>query len=155
MEKILGLRVEPKSVSYAILVVDNGNYEIDQIDVIKIPAALRAPEQLKYVRNTVLDIVEQNNVTLAGLRAAEGNSQNMDIGRIYIEGVIQESFSSCNVKRYFIGRKVSIAARLGVDCAAYDQLVSGRRAFELVENWNEASNNNKREAVLVAMGVIG
>ncbi|WP_204902768.1 hypothetical protein [Vibrio harveyi] len=155
MEKILGLRVEPKSVSYAIIVADNGNYEIDQIDVIKIPAALRTPEQLKYVRNTVLDIVEQNNVTLAGLRVAEGNSQNMDISRVYIEGVIQESFSSCNVKNYFIGRKISISSKLGVDCSDYDEFVAGRRVFELVENWNEASNNNKREAVLVAMGVIG
>ena len=155
MEKILGLRVEPKSVSYVIIVADNGNYEIDQIDVIKIPAALRTPEQLKYVRNTVLDIVEQNNVTLAGIRVAEGNSQNMDIGRIYIEGVIQESFSSCNVKDYFIGRKTSISSRLGVECAHYDEYVSNRRRFDSIHNWNEASNNNKREAALVAMGAIG
>lgn len=154
MEFILGIRVEPKAVSYAILKEEDGQYEIEQIDVIKIPAALRVPEQLKYVRNTILDIVEQNRVTQAGIRVAEGNSQNMDLNRIYIEGVIQESFSSCNVKNYFIGRKISISSRLNIDCKAYDDYVSGRSDFTLVNNWDQATNNNKREATLVAMGVI-
>jgi hypothetical protein len=154
MEFILGIRVEPKAVSYSIIKVKDGQYEIEQIDVIKIPAALRVPEQLKYVRNTILDIVEQNHITQAGIRVAEGNSQNMDLNRIYIEGVIQESFSSCNVKDYFIGRKKSISSRLNVDCEVYDDYVSGRSNFTLVNNWDQATNNNKREATLVAMGVI-
>jgi hypothetical protein len=155
MESILGIRVEPKAVSYAIIKAENSQYDIEQIDVIKIPAALSVPEKLKYVRNTILDIVEQNNITQAAIRVAEGNSKNMDMDRIYIEGVIQESFSSCNVKNYFIGRKRSISSRLNINCEDYDKYVGGKRDFTLVNNWNQATNNNKREATLVAMGGIG
>lgn len=154
MEIVLGIRVEPKSVSYAIIKAENDQYNIEQIDIIKIPAALRTPEQLKYVRNTILDIVNQHNISFAGIRVAEGNSQNMNIERVYIEGVIQESFSSCNVKSYFVGRKISISSRLGIDNTIYDEYVSGKTNFDLVTNWVKATNNNKREATLVAMGAI-
>ncbi len=155
MDNVLGIRVEPKSVSYAIIKAENGLYNIEQIDVIKIPAALRVPEQLKYVRNTVLDIINQHKISIAGIRVAEGSSQNMNVDRICIEGVIQESFSSCNVKSYFIGRKISISSRLGIENASYDEYVSGQSNFDLVSNWTDATNNNKREATLVAMGAIG
>jgi hypothetical protein len=53
---ILGIRVEPKKTTFSVISIENENYKIINIELIKIPAALDFPEKLKYIRNCVLDI---------------------------------------------------------------------------------------------------
>lgn len=151
---ILGIRVEPKKTTFVVIKFEDDHYTIINDEVIKVPAALDFPEKLKYIRNCVLDILREYSIAIAGIRVAEANSQNLDITRLHIEGVIQEAFSSSEVESYFTGRKVSIASRLNLKTKELDQIFKGKSNFNLIDNWGELNTKNSREAALVAMGGI-
>ncbi|WP_308363963.1 MULTISPECIES: hypothetical protein [unclassified Microbulbifer] len=111
---LLGIRVQPQKANFVVVDSSGEQSEIINSELLKIPAALDFPEKLKYVRNSVLDIISEYSIEIAGIRVAEGNSKNLNITRLHIEGVIQEAFSSSSVGSYFVGRKSSIASRLNV-----------------------------------------
>lgn len=60
----LGIRVEPKKVTF--VVIDNSDNEADikNVETIKIPVSLDFPAKLKYVRNTVLDIIREYSIVV-------------------------------------------------------------------------------------------
>ncbi|ACV25622.1 hypothetical protein [Kangiella koreensis] len=145
----LGIRVTPCSVVIAIYDVDNSN--IVNVEDIKIPKALPTPEALKYIRNSVLDILREFNIGIAGLRIVESNSKNLNIRRIEIEGVIQEAFASSMLLVYFCGQISTIVAKLNVPRADFKLYVHGKKQFEAVENWGR-HNKEEREAILTAIG---
>jgi hypothetical protein len=72
----LGIRVKPCSVIIAVYDFDNSL--IINVEDIKIPKALPTPEALKYVRNSVLDILREFNIEKAALRIVESNSQTLN-----------------------------------------------------------------------------
>lgn len=149
----LGIRVEPTKTNF-VIIEDNGDdfYTIKNSECIKVPAALDFPEQLKYIRNTVLDILIEYQINVAGIRVTEMNSQNLDITRLHIEGVIQEAFASSNIENYFTGRKNSIASRVGVSVKDLGEIIKNELHFNKVTNWDILKTNNAREAALVAIG---
>jgi hypothetical protein len=152
--KILGIRVEPKKTTFVVIESLDGKFKVINNECIKVPAALDFPEKLKYIRNCVLDILREYSISIAGIRVAEGNSQNMDVTRLHIEGVIQEAFSSSEVDKYFTGRKSSIATRLGLKTKDFDDLVKGKKDYEILESWQLLGNSHSKEAALVAMGAL-
>jgi len=152
--KILGIRVEPKKTTFVVIDCEHEKFIIVNNECIKVPAALDFPEKLKYIRNCVLDILREYNISIAGIRIAESNSQNVDVTRLHIEGVIQEAFSSSDIDRYFTGRKTSIAARLGMKAKELDDIFKGQKEFNLLENWNSLTTSIAREAALAAMGAL-
>ena len=152
--KILGIRVEPKKTTFVVIEGQDKKFEVINNECIKVPAALDFPEKLKYIRNCVLDILREYSISVAGIRVAEGNSQNMDVTRLHIEGVIQEAFSSSEVERYFTGRKSSIASRLGLKTKDFDELIKGKTDYENLKSWELLGNRQSKEAALVAMGAL-
>ena len=151
---IIGIRVEPQKSTFVVLNKNNEDFEVINIEKIKVPSALDIPERLKYIRNCILDILHEYEIEYAGIRVAEGNTQNLNIDRLHIEGVIQEAFSSSLVKGYFVGRKKSIASRMGIKTTALDNLFKGSSAFTGISNWSQLTNNVSREAALVAVGAV-
>lgn len=151
---ILGIRVEPKKTTFSVVKVENETYHIINIELIKIPAALDFPEKLKYIRNCVLDILREYDISIAGIRVAESNARNLDVTRLHIEGVIQEAFSSSDIKRYFVGRKNSIASKLKITSRELEEFLTGARPFDLIDNWGVCHTKPARESVLTAMGAI-
>jgi hypothetical protein len=151
---ILGIRVEPKKTTFVVVEANQEVFKVVNNEVIKVPAALDFPEKLKYIRNCVLDILREYSINIAGIRVTEGNSQNMDITRLQIEGVIQEAFSSSDVEQYFTGRKTSISSRLSINTDDFDGIVKGKKVYELLDNWQLLRNSSSREAGLVAMGAL-
>jgi hypothetical protein len=151
---ILGIRVEPKKTTFVVIEANQDVFKVVNNEVIKVPAALDFPEKLKYIRNCVLDILREYSINIAGIRVTEGNSQNMDITRLQIEGVIQEAFSSSDVEQYFTGRKTSISSRLSINTDDFDEIVKGKKVYELLDDWQLLSNTYSREAGLVAMGAL-
>lgn len=147
----LGLRVKPFSVIIAVYDFDNSL--IINVEDIKIPKALPTPEALKYVRNSVLDILREFNIEKAALRVVESNSQTLKIRRIEIEGVIQEAFASSNLSAYFCGQISTIAAKLSMKRADFKLYVEGERNFEPIENWS-VHNKEEKEAILSALGAV-
>jgi len=151
---ILGIRVEPKKTTFVVIEANDDTFTVVNNEVIKVPAALDFPEKLKYIRSCVLDILREYSVNIAGIRVTEGNSQNMDITRLQIEGVIQEAFSSSDVDQYFSGRKTSIASRLNINIDEFDEIIKGKKEYDLLVDWQLLRNSSSREAGLVAMGAL-
>ena len=150
----LGIRVEPNQTSFAVIESKEGIHTIINIEHIKVPAAFGFPEKLKYIRNCILDIIREYSVSKAGIRVAEGNSRNINVERLHIEGVIQEAFSSSTVDSYFRGRKTSIAPRLKLTLKEYDEVLKGSKEMEGVKQWEILTNKISREAAMVALGAI-
>jgi len=149
------MRVEPKQTMFVVIEYDKENERLFLInkELIKVPSALDFPEKLKYIRTCVLDILREYDIEHAGIRIAESNSQNLNITRLHIEGVIQESFASSTVKKYFAGVKSSIAARLGMKTSDLANIIDGKQSYN-IEGWDELSNKTSKEAALVAIGAM-
>jgi hypothetical protein len=147
----LGIRVKPFSVIIAIYNTESNS--IVNVEDIKVPKALSTPESLKYVRNSILDILREFNIENAGLRVVESNSQTLNIRRIETEGVIQEAFASSILSAYFCGQISTITAKLGIPRTDFKMYVDGRKEFEKIENW-DSHNKEEREAILTALGAV-
>jgi hypothetical protein len=149
--KTIGLRVSVSEITYAIY--DDVDKRLISVDEIIYPKALDAPEALKYIRNTILDIIRENEICRAGIRTTEPMAQSTSIERIQIEGVIQEALASSTVERYFHGPIAVIASRLGVPREDFKKSLGRDGVFPGVENWNE-NNDKEREAILTALGAV-
>lgn len=147
----LGIRAKPDSVTFAIY--DSEVLNVINVEKVKIPKALSIPESLKYLRNTILDILREYGVEKAGIRVTESNSQSLNIHRIQIEGVIQEAFASSNLISYYCGQISSIAARVGIERADFKRFVDGEMDYNSIEAWGEL-NKEGREALFAALGAV-
>lgn len=147
----LGIRVTPCSVVIAIY--DSAQNAIVNVEEIKIPKALPTPEALKYIRNSILDILREFDIEKAGLRIVESNSQTLNIRRIEIEGVIQEAFASSMLSSYFCGQISTIAAKLKMERSDFKLYVEGKKLYEQIEGWGQHSKEEK-EAILTSLGAL-
>lgn len=147
----IGIRVSPRAVTYVIY--DSVAREIVSVDAIGVPKALTAPEGLKYVRNTILDVIREYGVEKAGIRITESNAQRPSHERIQLEGVIQEAFASSTVSDYYCGQISVISARLGIPRGDFKKYISNEMVFESVEDW-AAHGPDEKEAILTAIGAM-
>jgi hypothetical protein len=145
----LGIRAEPTQATFAIY--DSELKSIINIEKIIIPAVLSKPEQLKFARNTILDILREFKVNCAGVRVTEGNAQNKDTGRLFLEAIFMESFASSNISSYFIGRKTSISSKLNISIQEYNEIVTGNANIKNTTGWPTTKIQPPREAIMVAM----
>ena len=146
---VMGIRAKPSDVTFAI--IDTERRHIVNVEVIRIPKALDGPDALKYIRNNVLDVLREYGVRRAGIRITEPNAQHKYIRRIEIEGVIQESFASSSLEKFYCGQISSISSRIGLERAHFKPIVDGDREFPDIDNWADLTKA-AREAVLVALG---
>ena len=149
--RILGVRVSPSVASFIVYCTEAK--ELVCSDIINIPGTLDVPEKLKYVRNNILDILNLYNVDAAAIRVTEANSKNMSIDRLYIEAVIQEAFSSSEVKKYFTIRKAGIKAGLDIKEDEYKKILTSESSLMNIDNTSYTQETN--EAVMAALAVEG
>jgi hypothetical protein len=147
----IGLRVSASEVTYAIY--DNVNKVIISVDEIIYPKALDAPEALKYIRNTILDIIRENKISRAGIRTTEPMAHSFSVERTQIEGVIQEALASSTVERHYHGPIAVITARIGIPREDFKKSLGKDGIFPQIENWNK-NNDKEREAILTALGAV-
>ncbi len=147
----MGIRAKPGEVTFAVL--DTQDRRIANVETVKVPKALPTPDALKYIRNNILDIIREYEVSRAGLRVTESASQTLSVARIEIEGVIQEAFASSSLSSYYCGQISTIAAKVGIARADFKPYVDGTRMFDGVENWSDLGRE-EREAVFAALGAI-
>lgn len=160
----IGFRAEKEKVTYAI-------YEDEKLylDEILLPISLSEPEQLSFLRNTLLDIIKQQKVTNASFKKIEDASTKMkgsiDIKRIQNESIIKEVLYSSGIDNYKIITKKYLANKFEVKNNIVSQIINGKRTgkttqaeFESVINEAEnkikdlsmVKNYIKREAVISA-----
>jgi hypothetical protein len=149
--RAIGIRAAPKSITFVIY--DSETRSIINVEELKVPLAFQIPDALKYIRNNLLDILREYQVSRAGIRIAETTAQKTSIERIQIEGVIQEAFASSSLEDYYVGRIASISARIGIERGDFKKYIDGSLNFEKVDNWNSLSLS-EREATLCALGAI-
>ena len=148
---ILGIRVTPKKIYFSIF--DNKNMEFKNIENIVVPQALIVPEKLKYIRNNILDLLREYNIEKAGIRVTESNAKSLSIERLYIEGVIQETFASSQITEYKILRLSGIASRLGSDAGEVKKFIDKKPNSTGIEMDVSELNKEEIESMLVAMAV--
>ena len=148
---ILGIRVTPKKIYFSIF--DKHNNEFKTIEIIVVPQSLIMPEKLKYIRNNIFDLLREYNVQRAGIKITEGNAQAMNIDRLYIEGVIQETFASSKIESYKTLMLAGIASKLQTSAKELKKFI------EKQDNQTEIQMNvadyvkEEIESMLVAVAV--
>lgn len=152
----LGLRVNSSKIAIIILENNDNLLKLLCCENVILPKALSFPQMLHYIRNVILGFINQYSIDVAAIKLTEGNSFKIDMERINIEGVIQEAFAGSTIKKIFLGRAKSISKRLSVTDAEFKDLTKGKIQPESLdsESWKLCSNDNFREACLVALGAI-
>ena len=145
----IGFRVKPDEVTFVVL--DTNELRLLNVEGLKIPKALADPDALKYVRNSVLDVLREYEVVHAGLRMAESIARRPSHRRIQIEGVIKEAFASSRLVDFYCGQIATISARVGMDRKDFKRYVRGDVDLDRFESWRELSEA-EREAALTALG---
>ncbi|MVZ62142.1 hypothetical protein [Sphingobacterium humi] len=151
--KSIGIRVTPTSVYFSIISAKGKEIEIIALDIVKCPKSMEIPEQLKFVRNTLGDIINEFKVKNACIRVTESNARKISIHRIYIEGVIQELFASSTIEKYFIGQISNISTKLGIKRNEFKPYADGEIEFPGLENWGNLKIE-QRESIMAAISAI-
>ena len=146
----IGFRVSPKVVYFAICDKSDTEINILTIDCIKVPLSFSMPDALSFIRTTILSIVMEFNIGVAGIRTIEDNAQKISISRVYIEGVIQELISNCSIKRYFAGKKHTIARLMGIPLQDLSKKLEGKEDIFGVEGWVDFLSE-ERESIFCAI----
>lgn len=149
MQTAIGIRANPNQVSYCVLDGSADQFEIKLIDKIINPKSLDVPEQLKFIRSTLCDIINENNVSVACIRITESSARQTSVHRTYIEGVIQELIASSTIKKYYIGQISNISSRLGIDRTDFKLFANGQKTFLEIEIWDDLSLE-ERESLMAS-----
>lgn len=151
--KSIGIRVTPSSIYYTIVESNGEELEIIVTDKINNPKALIVPEQLKFLRNTLCDIINEFKIGNACIRIAEPTAQSTSINRVYIEGVMQELFASSTIEKYFVGQISNISSNLGIKRSDFKPFAEGKEIFLGIENWKKYSLE-QRESFMSAISAL-
>jgi len=149
----VGFRVDPKRVTYAVVSgpAADGKFTIVRVGEVRVPYALYAPRQLRFIRTTLLDIIEETGSTRAGLRTIESLAKRKHPFRLNLEGVVQELLASSDVERFIAGPIATIASQLGEDDrTVVKDYIDGTRPQLVKAGWDDL-DELQREAVLVAL----
>ena len=149
----IGIRVSPKVVYYSIINESKNEFEIIIVDKLVVPLALGLPEQLKYIRSTFIDILNEFNVQVACLKVTEPFAQSANLLRVGIEAVIQELMASSTITNYFTGQISSISAKIGFDRNDFNRYKDAEIVFNDIESWGDFSSD-ERESLLAAFSAL-
>ncbi len=154
MKTSIGIRVTPSIIFFSVVSLRDEGVDFRVIDKIVNPKALKTPEQLKYIRNTLSDIIHEFSVTNACIRVSESSARSFSIDRVYIEGVIQELFASSSIEKYFVGQIASISSRLNIKRENFKGFSQGKNDFLDIEEW-KGFNIEERESIMSAISALG
>lgn len=147
---VMGIRSAVKEVYISIIDIDEK--DVINCESLNLPRSLDTPSRFKYLRNTILDIIREYNVTVAGIRIMEETAQTKSVHRIGNEAIIQESFSSSEIRSYYLGKKSGICSRLGITKEEFDSYTSGAAVPPFVTGWDNISGLESIESILVGLG---
>lgn len=145
----IGLRVSPTKIYYAIVQSDGNMFEVLNKSHIIIPAALHIPEQLTFIRTTLISIISEYDVKRASLRISENTARTPSIFRINIEGVIQELFANSTIEKYVCCNIAKVAGILGESRTTIKKYFEGVENFAEIDEWTGISLE-LRESIVVA-----
>lgn len=152
MNTSIGIRVKPDAIIYSIIQESTDCKNILIIDKLNVPKVLEVPEQLKFIRNTFLDIIFENHVNRACIRVTESIAIKPSLERINIEAVIQELIASSSIEKYYIGKIANISSHLGFS-RDYFKLYLEKGVYPGIERWSNY-NKEQKESLLAALSAL-
>ena len=158
-EKAIGFRVSPHEIFYAIVENKDKTYDFISISSLKIPVTLGDPQQLSFIRNTILTILLQYNIEYAGIKLLEGNARssinNGLIFRCNIEGVLKELLANGRTINCFLGLTTNISAILNIKKAKPVEMIETIVNTEgMVTDSDKKVTTEHKEAILVAIAAL-
>ena len=154
---ILGIRVAPKCIHFAIVSCDGEEVIIEVVDKIAVPVSMDIPDQLCFVRTTLFSIIKEYDIKHAGIRRMEDNMPskrlNPIITRAYFEGVIQELISNCSIEKYFSGKIRTVAKLLSQSPNSIKQTFEGENNLFEIEKWEDYTLE-ERECISYAIAAV-
>lgn len=150
----LGVRVEPKKVHYAVY--NSSTDEFVTVDHITMPQTLSLPDMLKYIRNNLIDLLEEYSISRAGIKIMENNVQKPNYNRLYIEGVLLEALASRQGIRYKTFVLSQIASAHDSCGSDIKKILEKQDNTVSIDSFNYDISSFKKEeieAMLVATGV--
>lgn len=148
----IGIRVKPDCVIYSIIRENDNDNEVLIVDKVNVPVALEIPEQLKFIRCTLLDIIYENQVNKACIRITETTAQKISIERVNIEAIIQELFASSTIEKYYIGQISNISAKLGMARENFKKIIDSKEC-DFIKDWNNF-NKEEKESLLASLSAL-
>lgn len=152
----IGIRVTPKVIYFSIAEKNASNpQQIDllTIDSLIVPKALIPPKKLNFIRTTIISILLEYGVCYAGIRITEFNSQNLDIFRLNVEGVVQEVLANSTVEKYFCGTISTIASLLGESSQDIKSYFSADLVYASLKEWDKYQKE-ERESIITAIAAL-
>ncbi|MEI2281234.1 hypothetical protein [Paenibacillus polysaccharolyticus] len=146
----IGIRVSPSEVNYCVAQKDADELSILVQDKVIVPKALDIPSQLAYIRTNLNSIFIEYGIIKAGIRVHEGSTRNLNIDRIYLEGVIQELLADCSVHKYFLGRLASISKLIEEPVSEVKKFIDGESNLIPLEGIAKSAKE-ARESIITAV----
>ena len=154
--RTIGIRVSPQIVYYTITEQEQDDtISILTVDGLNVPKALDVPKSLTFIRTTLISILEEYGVKKAGIRIHEGNTQNISIERLNMEGVVQELLANSTVEKYFRSKMNTLAKYLDTKSADVKASLAGKECLEGydIEDWATYKKEEK-ETILTAIAAV-
>ena len=152
MNTSIGIRVKPDSIIYSIINKTEDEITIEIVDKLNVPKVLEAPEQLKFIRNTFLDIIFENQVNKACIRVTENIAMKPSLERINIEAVIQELIASSTIEKYYVGKIANISSHLGFHRDMFKSYLE-KVEYTGIKDWSKY-NKEQKESLLAALSAL-
>lgn len=146
----IGIRVSPTEIYYCVTTKSNNEIELLTWDSLIIPKATDIPKQLAYVRTNFISIFNEFNISFAGIRVHEGNTRNLSIERIYLEGVCQELLANCSVQDYFLATLPKMSRIQKEDVSVLKGFINGENQLILIEGLAKSAKE-MRESILTSV----
>jgi hypothetical protein len=148
----IGIRVfSDKEVFFCIMGRNlTSSYTEPYVSSIVVPNALNLPEQLSFIRTTLLDILLQYDIKRAGIRLAELTAKKVGYERIALEAIAQESLSDSNVEKFIACRIGTINTLLNLNDGEFLDLVANKLSIPTITNWGTFSGI-ERECILYCL----
>lgn len=148
----LGVRVKPNEVDFSIF--DSDESKIINVESINVPKAFNMPEKLKYIRSFILDLLIDYKVEKCGIKITENNSKSLSIERLYIEGVIQETFASSSIIKYKTYVLSQLAREFNTTSSKLKSYINKKDDVDINIDFDLTKfSKEKVEAILSAMAV--
>lgn len=151
--KSIGISLTATEVFISIGSCQQNKFSADRNERIRVPAALRVTDRLRYIRTLLLDFIALYHIELACVRIAGKYAAQASVQRVELEGIVQELLSSSSIKHYFIGTPTEIAQIAGLDVGNVPDYLSGKRDLTAILDWHLPKRREEREALMAAYAI--
>lgn len=156
--KSIGIRVHPKLIYFTIVEFSGEELSLSSevVEKIIVPVALDTPNQLAFIRQTLISIITEFGIETAGIRITEPIAKNVNFQRLNIEGVIQELLANSTVENYLVGTISTMSKHLYLKQKELSRSFKEKTPptdYEFLSMWSTLKKEEK-ESLMMAIAAL-